>query len=136
MGIIRYRKEALAHGFRSKFEYDISKYLKEKGISYEYEKRKLKYTVPETIKSYTPDWQFADQSNVIYESKGRFTGIDRAKMLLVRESNPEITIRMIFQNSSVKISKNSKTTYAAWCDKNGIEWCDFRKGIPKIWLKK
>ena len=135
MGIMRYRREALAHGFRSKFEYDISKYLKDKGISYEYEKCKLEYCVPETIKKYTPDWQVEGQPNIVYESKGRFTGIDRAKMLLVRKSNPEITIRMIFQNSSVKISKNSKTTYAAWCDKNEIEWCDFRKGIPKTWLK-
>ena len=129
------RKEALINGYRSNFEFEIAKYLDREGIAFDYEKHKLSYIVPETKRTYTPDWELKGNEKIIYESKGRFSGADRKKMLLVRECNPDITIRMIFQNSDVRISKASKTTYADWCDKNGIEWCDFRRGIPKTWLR-
>lgn len=129
------RKEALINGFRSNFEFDIAKYLEKNGVDFKYEVRKLSYIVPETKRTYTPDWQLKGNEKIIYESKGRFSSADRKKMLLVRKSNPDIIIRMIFQNPDVRISKASKTTYADWCDKNNIEWCDFRKGIPKGWLK-
>jgi hypothetical protein len=43
---------------------------------------------------------------------------------------------MIFQNADAKINKRSKTSYAAWCDKFGIEWCDFRDKEKLLeWLK-
>lgn len=129
------RKQALIEGFRSNFELSIAKWLESKGIPYQYEKLKLKYTVPETQRTYTPDWQITSTPDIIYESKGRFTSVDRKKMLLVRKSNPQITIRMIFQNASVRLSKKSKTTYAEWCDKNNIEWCEFKSGLPKAWVK-
>jgi len=135
MGIRRARKEAYANGYRSKFELDISKWFDKNGVKYEYEKCRIKYVVPETIKTYTPDWTLDGNYSVLLESKGFFTGKDRKKMLLVRESNPTLTIRMLFQNASIRLSKTSKTTYSDWCDKNNIEWCDWRKGIPKAWLK-
>lgn len=129
------RKEALLHGFRSNFEFEIAKYLERNGVDFGYEELKLSYIVPETKRTYTPDWRINKDTQIVYESKGRFSSADRKKMLLVRKCNPNIIIRMIFQNSSVRISKSSDTTYADWCDKNGIEWCDFRHGIPKGWLK-
>lgn len=129
------RKEALAKGFRSNFEYEIAKYFERNGIEYEYEQKRLKFVVPETKRTYTPDWEIKGKQNIVYESKGRFSSADRRKMLLVIKDNPEIKVRMIFQNSTIRISKSSKTTYADWCDKNGIEWCDFRLGIPKGWIK-
>lgn len=129
------RKQALIEGFRSNFELSIARWLEAKGISFQYEKTRLKYVVPETQRTYTPDWQINQNSDIIYESKGRFTAADRKKMLLVRKSNPQITIRMIFQNASVRLSKKSKTTYAEWCDKNDIQWCEFKVGLPKSWLK-
>lgn len=129
------RKKALIEGFRSNFELSIAQWLESKGIPFQYEKLRIKYTVPETQKTYTPDWQINQNPDIIYESKGRFTSVDRKKMLLVKKSNPEITIRMIFQNASVRLSKKSKTTYAEWCDKNQIEWCEFSKGLPRAWLK-
>lgn len=129
------RKKALVEGFRSNFELSIAKWLESKGIPFQYEELKLKYTVPETQKTYTPDWQINQNPNIIYESKGRFTSVDRKKMLLVKKSNPEITIRMIFQNASVRLSKKSKTTYAEWCDKNQVEWCEWHNGLPKTWVK-
>lgn len=135
MGMRRARKEAYANGYRSKFELDIAKWFDKNGVKYEYEKCRIKYFVPETVKTYTPDWSLVGQGNILLESKGRFTSCDRKKMLLVIRSNPTLTIRMLFQNASVKLSKTSKTTYGDWCDKNKIEWADWRKGFPKAWLK-
>lgn len=119
--------------FRSKFEQQIADWLTKRGITYEYEKCKLSYLVPEVKRTYIVDWQIADNKNIIYESKGRLTSHDRKKMLLVKEAHPEVEIRFIFMNSTVKIRKGSKTSYGDWATKNGFEWCDFRKGIPKKW---
>jgi hypothetical protein len=127
------RKEALSKGYRSNFEYDIAKYLTALKVDFEYEKERIKYVVPETTKTYTPDWLI---NGVLYESKGRFTAVDRKKMLLIRNSNPDLPIRMIFQNSQVRLSKISKTTYAEWCEKNHIEWADWRdKRKIERWFK-
>lgn len=120
--------------FRSKFEKQISEWFKRRGIEYEYEPCKLKYTVPESYHTYTPDWSL-DQKNIYYESKGKLDAVTRKKMLHIRDSNPGVTIRIIFQNANVKLRKNSPTTYGEWATKNGFQWCDFRKGIPKEWLK-
>ena len=136
MNIRKYRQQAKKAGFRSKFEYDIAKYLEKNKISFKYEVCKLTYIVPETKRSYLVDWLIGDDPSFIYESKGRFTAADRKKMLLVKQCNPTKTIRMIFMNPSVRITKTSKVTYGDWCDKHGIEWCDWRKGLPKAWLKE
>jgi len=34
------------------------------------------------------------------------------------------------------LRRGSPTTYAMWCDKHGIKWADFRKGIPQEWIKE
>lgn len=136
MGIRKYRQQAKKAGYRSKFEHTIATYFQNNKIPFSYESHKLQYTVPETPRTYIADWNINNSTNILYESKGRFTAADRKKMLLVMRSNPFITIRMIFQNASVKITKTSKITYGQWCDKHGIEWCDWRKGFPKAWLKE
>jgi hypothetical protein len=56
------------------------------------------------------------------------------KHLLVKTSNPELDIRILFQTPNNKITKNSKTTYADWADKNGYLWA--AKEIPKEWLEE
>lgn len=123
------RKEAHAHGYRSNFEYDFSKRLALLNLKADYEKDKVKYIVPETKKTYTPDWSIGEGTYI--ETKGRFTAQDRKKTLLVRESNPNITVYLLFQNSKVYLSKVSKTTYADWCIKNNIPWADIKD--VKIW---
>lgn len=127
--------ERMVNAFRSKFEQQIADYLTKRNINFEYEGCKLSYIVPETKRNYIVDWQIGDNKNIIYESKGRLTSTDRAKMLLVKKNHPDKEIRFIFMNSTVKIRKGSKTSYGDWATKNGFEWCDFRKGIPKHWLK-
>ena len=55
-------------------------------------------------------------------------------MLAVKECNPDLDIRMIFQRPFNKIYKGSKTTYAMWCEKHDILWSSYQN-IPESWLK-
>ena len=55
-------------------------------------------------------------------------------MKLVKEANPELDIRILFQTPNNKIIKTSKTTYADWADKHGYLWA--AKEIPTNWLEE
>ena len=120
----------LSHGFRSRFELEFAQYLAKNKIKYEYEKDKFRYIVP--IKSYTPDFYLMDYGFYL-ELKGNLDVTDRVKHLLVKEQNPSLDVRFIFPNSKKKIYKDSKTTYATWCDRHGFLYANNR--IPSIWLK-
>jgi len=128
------RKGAFAAGYRSVFELKVNTWMKEEGLDIPYEPAKIEYVVPASNHKYTPDWMVGD---VVYEGKGYFAAADRKKMLHIIESNPTLTIRMVFQNAQAKINKRSKTSYADWCDKFGIEWADFSRDKEKLleWLK-
>jgi hypothetical protein len=133
LSIRKARKGAFAAGFRSVFELKVNTWMKEEGINVPYEPCKLDYTVPASNHKYTPDWKVG---NIVYEGKGYFAASDRKKMLHIIESNPDLIIRMLFQNAQAKINKRSKTSYADWCDKFEIEWCDFRDKEKLLgWLK-
>jgi hypothetical protein len=121
----------LLHGVRSGLEQKVCEDLKNRGVGYEYEQMKLKYIRPESAHTYTPDIELAN--GIILELKGRFTAEDRKKMLLVKQSHPDLDIRFLFSNSKTKISKTSKTTYADWCLKYGFQFCD--KIVPEEWTK-
>jgi len=118
--------------YRSKFEAVVIKKLKLKKIKFFYEKEKIKYVQPVIHRSYLPDLYFPS-TNVYVEIKGRFTVADRKKHLWIRESTKH-DIRFCFQNSRVKIRKNSKTSYADWCNKYNFKWCE--KKIPREWMVK
>lgn len=129
----RSQKEVLlAHGVRSGLEEKICKELSDKGVAYEYETLKIKYTKPAKEHTYTPD--IVLPNNIIVELKGRWTAEDRQKMALVKKQHPGLDIRMIFSNSKAKISKVSKTTYGMYCEKLGIPFAD--KTIPKDWINE
>ena len=115
---------------RSGFEDKIKRYLDKNKIPYEYETMKIKYIVE---KEYIPD--FILPNGIIVEAKGYFSSDDRRKMLNVIKNNPELDIRMLFQNKNNKISKKSKTTYAMWCEKHNIKYSE-GFNIPKEWLKE
>lgn len=121
----------LLHGVRSGLEDKVCQDLKNRGVEYEYESIKLKYTRPASEHTYTPDIVLPNK--VILELKGRLTVQDRQKMILVKKQHPDLDIRFVFQNSKTKISKGSKTTYADWCVKNSFPYCD--KQVPDDWLK-
>lgn len=113
--------------FRSGFEAKTANYLRRLGIEFEYESLKVSYMREAT---YTPD--FILPNGIIIETKGLWTSEDRTKHLLIKEQHPELDVRLCFQNTSNKLRKGSKTTYAMWCEKKGLKYCD--KTIPKSWL--
>ena len=115
-------KKHLKNKYRSKFEQRLADRLLKLGFIYE--PYKIDYTQPETNHKYTPDFV---RGKLIYELKGKFTPADRKKMKLLVEQHPEFDFVMVFQNPNVKINKNSKTTYAAWCDKNNIKWISYKE---------
>ena len=125
------RANAIKHGYRSGFEHKVADQLSENKINFEYEKTTINYIKPETHHTYTID--FTLPNGILVETKGRWVIEDRKKHLLIKKQHPELDIRLVFQNAKTKIRKGSKTTYADWCDKNGIIWAE--KNIPKSWFE-
>ena len=89
-------------------EIAISEELDLNKVKYEFEKIKLKYTVPEKVHTYTPDF-YLKEKDFFIETK-RFVHISRQKkMRFIKEQHPELDIRFIFSNSKQKrISKKVK----------------------------
>lgn len=123
---------------RNSFEEAVLKSLsKQLGLPYDetydtvYECMKLKYT-----KEYIPD--IVLPNGIIVELKGYFPPEDRAKMLQVKHSNPELDIRLVFLSNS-KLNSKSKLRYTDWADKNGfICHVTNRKNpsIPNEWVSE
>jgi hypothetical protein len=120
------------HGFRSGLEDNIARELEAAGIPVDYESLVIPYIKPQRNAKYTPD--FPLPNGIIVESKGRFVTEDRQKHLLVKTQHPDLDIRFVFSNPNTRISKQSKTTYAMWCEKHSIPYA--AKLIPKAWLKE
>jgi hypothetical protein len=120
-------------GHRSGLEDKVSDELKSKGIDGEYEKHQIQYTKPATNHTYKPDFRLPN-NDIYIESKGRFLLEDRKKHLLIKEQNPDLDIRFVFQNPNAKLTKKSKTTYAQWCDKHGFKWA--KGSIPDEWINE
>lgn len=126
------RAAALKAGYRSGLEEVVSKDLSASGVEAEYEQHKIHFTHPPRPARYTPD--FVLPNGIIIETKGRFVVADRKKHLIIQEQHPHLDIRFVFSNSNNRISKGSKTTYAAWCEKHGFQYAD--KLIPEEWKKE
>lgn len=124
--------KAIKNGYRSGLEDRISDQLKSLSVPVKYEEFKIKYVVPESLHTYTPDFELPN--GIIIESKGRFVAADRKKHLLVQQQHPKLDIRFVFSNSKAKISKGSKTSYADWCIKHGFLYAD--KLIPEEWINE
>jgi hypothetical protein len=101
--------------FRSTFEDDVSKVLKE----FDYEP----FTIPYTIsRSYRPD--FVDSSGLsLVECKGYFRDGDTKKYTSIRDSLPEgQELIFVLMQPNKKIRKGAKMTMSEWCDKENILW--------------
>jgi hypothetical protein len=123
---------AKKHGFKSGLEESISNQIDSKGIKVEYETEKVSYSIPASDHTYHPDFKLPN--GIFVETKGRFVIADRKKHTLIKVQHPELDIRFVFTNSRNKINKNSKTTYADWCEKNGFKYAD--KIIPDDWFNE
>lgn len=111
--------------YRSKFEQTIGEFL---GDLAEHEPERIYFTQPSKQRFYVPD--FKTKGGAYIECKGKWDASDRIKHVWLREQHPDKRIAIIFQNSKVRLSKRSKTTYGEWATKNNIEWYDWKDGIP------
>ncbi len=114
---MRRRPARTNDGFRSQFESRFNEVISHLPVDYTYEKVKVPYVL---ACNYNPDFVVGDY---FFETKGLFKPADRRKIIAVRDQHPTKTIVLVFQDHTKRIAKNSKTTYAGWCDKNGIQWC-------------
>lgn len=130
--------------YRSGLEEKIDEQLRAAHATFTYETDKIKYTIPESVHVYTPDFTITTESGkIIYvETKGIWDSQDRYKHLLIKQQHPELDIRFVFQNSKAKIRKGSKTTYADICNGLGrapfkaVVWKYTDKHIPLQWLRE
>ena len=129
------RATALKYGYKSGLEHTVADWIKTTAYDLKYETEIINYIVPERKAKYTPDFVFTKRNGqfMFVETKGRWTTADRTKMKHVLQSNPGVDIRMVFQNPNQRLSKTSKTTYAEYALKLGINHVA-KKDIPAEWL--
>ena len=108
--------------YKSGLENKFQEACKLRGWELPYEANKIKYVIPASNHTYTPD--FTVTNNVYIETKGLWTGADRKKAVLIKEQHPEVTILYVLQRNQ-GLSKKSKTTYLDWAAKNGLDACVF-----------
>jgi len=112
----KHNSKAYKSGFEDKF---ATKCLEE-GWNLDYEKDRVKYIVPESKHTYTPDFTVA--KDIYVETKGLWTAVDRKKALLIKEQHPNVSILYVFYRNN-RLSKKSSTTYMEWAEKNGLTCC-------------
>ena len=129
------RAAALKYGYKSGLEQTVAEQIKSTEYDLQYETETINYIIPERKAKYTPDFVFVKRNGnfMFIETKGRWTTADRQKMKHVLASNPGVDIRMVFQNPNQRLSKTSKTTYAEFALKLGIQHVA-KKDIPAEWL--
>jgi|TARA_Y100000034_G_scaffold83852_1_gene100442 hypothetical protein len=109
--------------YKSNLERNIAKALEESKIVFEYESQRLFYQPK--VRTYLPDFYIPDDDFYI-EGKGYFhDSQERTRHLLIREQLG-VDVKFVFGNSSNRIGKGSKMTYANWCDKHNFDYSDER----------
>jgi len=135
---------AKTNKYRSKLEERVAKKLENKGIKFYYEPYSIPYTtevkpahcakcghnVMLKQRHYTPDLVFPN--GIIVEIKGKFTGEMRTKMLAVRNCNPDLDIRMLFQADNW-LTRKKATRYSDWCKRHGFTY-HVGEDIPYDWI--
>jgi hypothetical protein len=120
--------------YKSKFEADVARSFASRKLKFTYESKKYPFTQPAQERVYTPDFIIHD-TGVTVECKGKLTSEERKKLLWWREAHPNVPFIIIFMRARNPIRKGSKTTYGDWATKNGFEWYDWEKGLPKDFHK-
>ena len=125
----------LKYGYRSGLEEKVAQQITNPGLDLMYETDRIQYTVPERKAKYTPDFRLPKAGGFYYvETKGRWVVSDRAKALLLHHQHPDIDIRYVFSNQNQRLYKGSPTTYAKYCDKQGLTYAN--KWIPAEWIEE
>ena len=124
------KSRGLAEGYRSGLEETVAARLTALEVFYEYEALVIPYLQPQKPRKYTPD--FVLPNGIVVETKGRFITADRQKHILVKEQYPNLDLRFLFSNANARISKQSRTTYAKWCEDHGFLFA--HRHLPDAWL--
>jgi hypothetical protein len=126
------RASKIENGYRNLLERSVGDQLTSARVPFDYEGARVSFVVPERKAHYLPDFRVG---NIIIETKGWFGrgAKERQKLILVRNSNPELDIRLVFSDANKKIYKTSPTTYANWADHNNFKWAT--KIVPSSWIK-
>lgn len=111
---------------RSRLEEKVEHDLSLLQMDHDYEPDRFDYTIH---RRYTPDFRVGGEHPFYIEVKGWMSPEDRQKLLAVVLSNPELPLLVAFSKPYQTISKNSKTTVAAWAARYGIAWSPIP--IPK-----
>jgi Phage endonuclease I len=115
-------KHHLRAAYKSGLEQRFQDATQALGYDLPYEQDRIKYVIPASKHTYTPDFTVA--SSAFIETKGLWTSADRKKACLIKEQHPEISILYVLYRDQ-KLSKKSATTYLMWAEKNGLEACTF-----------
>jgi hypothetical protein len=118
-------------GHRSGLETKVEEALQKQGLSFSYEKESFVYY---RKGRYTPDFTIDGEHPFHIEVKGYWFPQDRSKVLATIIANPDMRLLVALQRPFMTISKKSKTSYAAWCTKNGIPWCSIP--IPEDFINQ
>ena len=115
--------------YRSKFEAAVAADLIERGVAPNHESERIAYSAP---RIYIPDFVVRTRSGkkIYVEAKGYFPREDRRKMLDVISGNPELDIRLVFQNPNQRVG--TVRLYRHWADQHDIPWA--AKAVPQEWL--
>lgn len=135
--------------YRSGLEKGIADNLKELNVRFEYEGKHLQFgkrvnrgvcdacggNKVHQLRTYTPDFEiWCDGGrSFLVESKGNFTQSDRAKMLAVKASNPDLDIRLLFAANN-KLRKGKDERYSDWATKHGFTF-HIGRTVPISWLQ-
>lgn len=131
--------------YRSGFEADMAEFLSKRGIKFEYESHKVKYTAPVQsgvcldctskrvgkVRRYTPDFTVG---TIILETKGKLTSSERTKFIAIKKSNPGIDLRLVFQRDN-KLRRDSTQHYSDWASANGFKYIIGVK-LPAKWVRE
>lgn len=120
-------------GFRSGLEERVAAELQRAlGHPVPYEQDTIKYEKPAKTARYTPDFRLPN--GIYIETKGRFVTADRQKHIAIKACHPDLDIRFVFSNPNQRISKQSVTTYAMWCEAKGFLYA--KGSVPTAWLQE
>ena len=116
---------------KSELEKRIAKELTKSKHTVDYETASLDYVIR---KKYIPDFVLTDKDGrIVYlEVKGWLRVEDRIKLRAVKDTNPNVDLRLVFDKDN-KLSKHSKMTYSEWAEKYGFPWAV--GSVPREWTR-
>lgn len=135
--------------YRNDFEQRIADQLTTKGVGFDYEPTRLRYTDRHNRQRITqPDFYLSAQSNdpqlgMFVEAKAYLSRQQALRYESVKASRPEVDIRFIFKDAARPINKlavkddcgnTTSITYGEWADLQGFKWA--AEAIPNAWLKE